>query len=372
MKKNRLYGLVALLVVVVMVFSGCEMSFDIGGDNDTTVAGDSVNHELTDGNGQDGSSSVGSNVNEAPVVTVVDVTNQQGEVVATEKVTLSKDEVQSGKDFFVKPSLESDENKNVLPSPDRLTQPNKENTTQNDKKPGNKDDVDDKNDVADNGNNNNNNNNNTNTGDKNDNTDNNTDNGGTNDNSQDVVQKNDLDIIYSKKYYIEGRIVANGNVSYYKVARDGKYYSAVTTYEGNDLGIIVGDTDVYLVAIADKTYIKVPKSMIEEEAEKDENMQGLLTGDAFDMNKKPIETTTEEADGITYTVLKYEDGSADYLNGNIIVKSVASDGSIMFYDVVTDNVSMGMFLPPAGYTEQVVNFTTSHSAECTDPGHNHG
>ncbi len=312
MKKSPITAMLVLLIVIVIAFSSCDISMDLPGKGDDIKAGETI---------------VDDEGNVIPVVTVVEVTDDKGEVVETEVVTLSSSEIQIGKDFF-----SSSSNKAEVPTgaaPERVTKPSAETTVKNEAEKGD--------------------------GDK----DNNSNNeNGSNEQNKETTQAqapvipDDLDIITSTKYTVVGRVEKDGVSTVYKVARDGNKYAAVMFIEGQEMGVIVGETDVYLVIVEEKGYITVPKSLIEQEAGDDAELQAFLSGDAFNMTKKVIGEATEEADGITYRVVKYDDGSSDYLNGKTLVKTLAKDGSVLYYDTITSEVSAGVFLPPVGYTEQ--------------------
>ncbi len=301
MKRTPIFALVVLLMVLVLAFSGCELSFDLKDkESDTTNAGDTASGTSVFDIIGVTATPIETDPNGVPMVTV-EVTNKKGEVVATEKVTLTADEIQSSKDFF-KPA----EPQTTLPTgvlPERVTEEDVETNEQT--KPQ----------VS----------------------------------TKPILS--DVDIVYSDKYTVTGRIEYNGNVELYKVARDGNKYAAIANYDGSEIGIIAGEENIYFISVAEKTYITIPKSLIEEETQNDESYKGLLTGEAFNINKTVVEETTEEDHGIKYKVIKYEDGSMDYVKGRNLIKSVSPEGAVLYYDTVSSEVSAGVFLPPVGYTE---------------------
>ena len=78
--------------------------------------------------------------------------------------------------------------------------------------------------------------------------------------------------------------------------------------------------------------------------------------------------------GVKYRVVEYDDGTRDFFNGKTLVQTESKDGSILYYDVISTNVSEGLFVPPADYTEEIptsVNSSDATSTTCTDPNHNH-
>ena len=301
MKKSPIISLFIMLLAVVFVFCSCEASIDLNKGDDTVV--------------QPGDVIVNDEGETVQVVDIIEVTNEAGEVVSTEVVTISADEMKDSDSFFKtqtatntvnkddKTNNSSDKNSsagNSLvnstdPAPDRVTEPATDNTP----------------------------------------------------------KENDLDVLKSDKYLVEGRIVdTEGNVYPYKTARYGSKYSAMTVFDGNELGLIVNDNIVYLVSPAEESYIKISKSFIEENGGDTEEMQKIFNGDGLDYNKAEVKRRNKTIDGIKYTIIEYEDGTLDYMNGSVLVKSEATDGTVLYYDKVTSNVSSGYFVPPSNYKEQ--------------------
>lgn len=308
---------IAVIIVAIVAFSfvDFETSVDIPKTSDTGEAGDNV---LSDGT----------------LVTVVEVTDKAGEVVATEKVTFSKDEVKFGQDFFAKPSEETTLPKGI--APDRLqaltTTPNNANTqTTSGKAPAtNTDKTTSANKPS------------TQTTTATSNTPVTPDN-----------EPSELDIIRSQKYYYEGRIVNdNGDISTYKIARDGAKYSAVILYNGEEVGFIINETEILVVSVAEKTYISVPISMLQSQAGTDEMLDSLLSGDAYNLNKTEVAHYTADEDGVQYNVIEYSDGSKDYVFNNLLIKTVTADNTVQYYDVITNQFPASVFFAPAGYLKQ--------------------
>ena len=101
MNKTPIITIIALLVVILIAFSGCEFEINLNGEeSNTETSVETV--VVTD---EEGSTQIETVVHyittePVPVVTIVEVTNEKGKVVETEKITLSPQEVQQGKDFF--------------------------------------------------------------------------------------------------------------------------------------------------------------------------------------------------------------------------------------------------------------------------------
>ncbi len=326
MNKTPIFTIIALLVVIVIAFTGCEFEIDLNGKENVVTSIESI--VVTD---EEGSTHIETVVHEitteeVPVVTIVEVTDEKGKVVETEKITLSPQEVQQGKDFFDSDKGEKETETEISkdPAPDRVT-----------------------------------------TAPSNDNT---------------VVQ-DDFAILNSTRYLIEGRVVTADGATYpYKMARDGSRFTFRSVYEGEEMCIIMGSKYIYLVSPESKTYVKVPKDLVEDETADTDEFDGFITGDAFNLyaNKKEVDSYTEKMYGVKYKVVEYDDGTLDYFNGKTLVQSVSPDGSILYYDVISSEVSEGLFVPPANYTEEVLTEekvselagNTSTTA-CTDPKHNH-
>lgn len=316
--KKPIIPIIAIAVIIIGIvafsFVDFETTVDIPKTSDTGEAGDNISSDGT-------------------LVTVVEVTDKEGEVVATEKVTFSQDDVKFGQDFFAKPSEET-----TLPSgllPNRLqaltTTPNVENTqTTSGKKPSsntdkttsvNKPSTQQTTSAAK--------------------------------PSTPVEAPSELDIVRSQKYYYEGRIVNNnGDISTYKIARDGVKYSAVILYNGEEVGVIINETEIIMVSVAEKTYISVPISMLQSQEGTDEMLDTLLSGEIYNLNKTEVSRYTADEDGVQYTIIEYTDGSKDYIYDNLLIKTVVSNGTVQYYDVITNQFPASVFFAPAGYQKQ--------------------
>lgn len=311
MNKTPIITIVALLTVILIAFSGCEVSVDLNKDDTTETSVETV--VVTDEEGSTHLETVIHQVTteEVPVVTVVEVTDKKGEVVATEKVTLSKEEVQAGKDFFTPTTTDKEISKE--PASERVTTPSEEETVQD-----------------------------------------------------------DIAVLNSNKYMVVGRAVSGETSFPYKIARDGNKCSMTTIYNEQEVCIIIGAEYVYYIVPESESYVKIARSLAESEASGDAQLEEVLSGNGINLyaNKTKVSTTTEKIDGIKYTLIEYDDGTVDYLNGKTLVKTTAQDGSVLYYDTITTEVSQGVFLPPAGFKEQVIDpdgtTTAADSADSSD------
>ena len=267
MKSKFIVSLSAVVLLISVLFTGCDFSIPLpGGAEDVSQI----------------------NINNA-VTRVVEVTDDSGNVVGTENVTLSDKEIQEGKDFYNK--LDD----NAL---DGISD-NRYNTA-------------------------------------------------TNTNAQ-----NEKSIFQSRNYYVIGRIVKDGKSSTYKLAQSGNKYAIMTVYNGAQIGIIIDYINIYLVQLESKSYITIPKALLSQT--EDSNVQSLLDDDLFDSDKKIVENGTTKIDGKEVSYSKYDDKSISYYKGNTILMTKNSDGTVIYYDTVTNNAPSGFFAPPAGFTAKPLN-----------------
>lgn len=267
MKSKFIVSVSAIVLLISVLFTGCDFSIPLpGGAEDVSQI----------------------NINNA-VTRVVEVTDDNGNVVGTENVTLSDKEIQEGKDFYNK--LDD----NAL---DGISD-NRYNTA-------------------------------TSTG------------------SQD-----EKSIFQSKNYYVIGRIVKDGKSSTYKLAQSGNKYAIMTVYNGHQIGIIIDYINIYLVQLENKSYITIPKAVLSQT--EDSNVQSLLEDDLLDSDKKVVENGTTKIDGKEVSYTKYDDKSISYYKGNTILMTKNSDGTVIYYDTVTNNAPSGFFAPPAGFTAKPLN-----------------
>ena len=351
---------IAVVVIAIVLFSVAdfETSVDIPKTSDTAEAGDNV-------------------ISDGTLVTVVEVTDDSGEIVATEQVTFSQDDVKFGQEFFAPPVEETTLSSGI--SADRLqainklpesnnvqvseseTVKNTEATIENSKplnqsttiassnkpgsnttttkpvshsstKPSTQNTTVSENQTVTNSN---------------------------TQTTQEVVDNvtepeiTELDIVMSTKYYFEGRIVdADGNVSVYKIARDGRKYSAVAMAEGQEMGIISNDTEILIVSVTEKTYMSIPLSFVQENSSDDEILQSFLSGDGLNSQRNEVSRYTANEDGLTYDVIEYENGSKDYMYGTLLIKTTSADGSVFYYDVITTDFPSSVFMAPVGYEKK--------------------
>lgn len=267
MKSKFIISLSATVLLISVLFTGCDFSIPLpGGAEDVSQI----------------------NINNA-VTRVVEVTDDNGNVVGTENVTLSDKEIQEGKDFYNK----LDDNALEGISDNRY-------------------------------------------------------NSATNTNSQD-----EKSIFQSRNYYVIGRIVKDGKSSTYKLAQSGNKYAIMTVYNGNQIGIIIDYINIYLVQLENKSYITIPKAVLSQT--EDSNVQSLLEDDLLDSDKKVVENGTTKIDGKEVSYSKYDDKSISYYKGNTILMTKNSDGTVIYYDRVTDSAPSGFFAPPAGFTAKPLN-----------------
>lgn len=333
MKKTPFISIFALLLVIVIAFTGCETTISLESENTTdAVTTDVITTvvEVTDGSGE-----VVATENHTVIVTnqnsekptkgnsyVVKVTDKKGQVVSTEIATLSKDEVSKGDDFFNnapitnnKPAVGTDKVTSGKTTTEK-SQINKPETNnhQNDKPASDK------------------------TTEK------------VTENTQASSEKDDEKILNSNKFVISGRIVSGGKTSPFKVAMDGQMYAMVLGFDSTNVGFIMGDATVYMLLSSEKTYLAIPQELLLEN-DTDGSMEDIINGDFGTVSKKEVGRTKEKIDGVKYTVVEYEDGTLNYFVGKTLIKTESSDGSVLYYDEISSDVSAAYFVPPADYTE---------------------
>lgn len=268
MKRKSIVLLSSIILLIAVLFTGCDFSIALPGGPEDISQVDLNNY----------------------VTRVVEVTDENGNVIGTENVTLSQDEINDGKSFYNK----LDENALGGITDNRY-------------------------------------------------------NSALNTNAQD-----DKSIFESRQYYVVGRIVKDGKTSTYKLAQSGNKYAIMTVYNGSQLGIIIDYLNIYLVQIANKSYITIPKALLAE-YEGEENFDSLLEDDLLDSDKKIVKNGTTKKDGKEVSYSKYDDGSITYYKGNTILMSENADGTIIYYDSVKNSAPSGFFAPPAGYTSKPLN-----------------
>lgn len=268
MKRKSIVLLSSIILLIAVLFTGCDFSIVLPGGPEDISQVDLNNY----------------------VTRVVEVTDENGNVIGTENVTLSQDEINDGKSFYNK----LDENALGGITDNRY-------------------------------------------------------NSALNTNAQD-----DKSIFESRQYYVVGRIVKDGKTSTYKLAQSGNKYAIMTVYNGSQLGIIIDYLNIYLVQIANKSYITIPKALLAE-YEGEENFDSLLEDDLLDSDKKIVKNGTTKKDGKEVNYSKYDDGSITYYKGNTILMSESADGTVIYYDSVKNSAPSGFFAPPAGYTSKPLN-----------------
>ena len=305
MKRILLVATALVLVVTIFTLCGCETSISL--DNTTE-------------------SSTVSTTKKVPETAVVEITSPEGIVLSTETVTMSKQDKEEEKNFF-KPIIESSVSTQV--SQDRLQQAIQNQQMQNQV-----------------------------TAPDINNTDPEEGDGNTSSkpSAPDVPYvQDDAAVLRSSQYMINIRLVdAAGVAQNYKVAKNGKNSSVSMIYNEVPMAVILGEKTWYLVSPEDKTYIVIPKEAIEEQATEDEFAQ-LILGDPFNFNQKVVSKSTVKEDGVTYNVVEYDNGNADYFVGNTIIKTTSTDNSVVYYDSVSPIAPMSLFSPPADYKETKIN-----------------
>lgn len=295
MKRILLIATSIIVASSIFVFCGCEVSVDTTGTTNagTTIAGTSAQEPTA----------------------IVEVTNEQGTVIATEAVTMSANDKEQEKDFF-RPSKSDEMSSGV--SSDRVQQAlqnagiNTTNPSSNSSSttaaPG----------------------------------------------SAAPFVQDDYLVLRSSQYMINMRVVdADGVMHNFKIAKNGKNSSVTAIFENIPMTIIMGETTWYLLTSEDKSYIEIPKNLLEQEIDSEE-ISPFLFGDPFKFGGEKISETTEVEDGITYTVFEFDSGNKEYYIGKTLIKTVSTDSSVTYFDSISAVAPLSLFSPPADYTKLVI------------------
>lgn len=317
MKKLTVSMIALVLSAIFLVLSGCEMSFDL---EPTTV----------------------------PVVTttepntaVIEVTDENGVVLETQTVTASPEAEQFVKNFFTpvtqsaaqsgdkgtaKPntSVSNDRLQQAIQQQQATTKPDSQNTTKpsdntkptsgSTNKPGNS--------------------------------------------FADSLQQDDSAVLKSSQYLVSMRSVdADGQVTTYKVARKNNRTALFYEQNGEQMGVILNNDIIYYMSIDQKMYLEIPRSMLEEQAKK-EDMDidfDMMYRDPMDVERVVKSTGTETIDGVEYSYKEYENGIKDYFVGKTLIMSKGTDGSVLYYDSLSPVAPESVFFPPAGFKKEEFN-----------------
>ena len=169
------------------------------------------------------------------------------------------------------------------------------------------------------------------------------------------AEQNDREVLNSSEFALEGRMTgADGTTYQIRMARRGNYYSALYQMNGTPVGLIIGAVNLYIVNPEEKTYFLIPKAAFADYAG-EEALDSLADIDTLEKERVVVSEKTETVDGKEMNVIRYQSGSADYYLGNSIIKTVNQDGSVLYYDSVKPEASLGLFAPPADYTMKALN-----------------
>lgn len=294
MKKIILSIIAISLASLVFVLSGCELSFNANADA-------TQSHTA-----------------------IIEITDESGNIIATESITISDDELKEGENFYEQVNTSTTAPRGV--SADRIQQglnnggnPIVTTTKANDSK-----DKTDKND------------------------------GTTSESEELPAVLDDSQILNSTQYMIIGREESDSSVVPFKLARSGEKMAMYTEYNGNQIGMIFLEDKVYILSANDKMYLEVTKEFLKENTD-DEEMLAMFSGSAFDSDAKIVKTMNQAEDGVVYDVYVYETGAKSYYLGGTIIKTVSADGGVIYYDRVSAVVPSSVFAPPVDYTRKTLD-----------------
>ncbi len=315
MKKLTISMVAIILVAAFLVLSGCEMSVAI--KEDTTKANDVV-----------------TTVPQEPATAVVEITNAEGSVVATETVTASP-EVEKEVEEIFKPA---DNTTTTVPSGvsnDRVQQAIQQNNDKNSttsttkpKKDTNK--VTDEliyEDIEE---------------------------------AEPDVQDDEA-VLASGQYYISCRIESPDLNTECKLARSNNKSATYLTYEGEDIGFVIDETNIYYININTRTCFVFLKEDAKDSIPEED--WGVISQDPLDFERVPTNIYDENINGIKYTVKEYDSGNKDYFIGKTIIKTTSNDGSVIYYDSISPVAPSSLFTPPADFTMEQMEMPESEAAE---------
>ncbi len=319
MKKITISMIALVLSSIFLVLSGCEMSFEL---EPTTVPASTTTE---------------------PNTAVIEVTDENGVVLETQTVTASPEAEQFVKDFFTpvtQPAAQSGDKGAAKPntgvSNDRLqqaiqqqqatTKPDSQGADKTTKPAGNS------------------NNKPTNGANKPGNS------------FADILQQDDSAVLKSSQYLVSCRVVsAEGDVSTFRIARKNNKSAIFFNQNDEQLGVILNSDMIYYMSIDQKVYIEIPKSMLEEQAQKENIDLDMVYQDPMNIERVLKSTGTETVDGVEYTVKEYECGNKDYFVGKTLIMTTGTDGSVLYYDSLSPVAPESVFFPPAGFTKEDLN-----------------
>ncbi len=322
MKKLTVSMIALVLSSIFLVLSGCEMSFEL---EPTTV----------------------------PVVTttepntaVIEVTDENGVVLETQTVTASPEAEQFVKDFFTpvtqsaaqsgdkgtaKPNtgVSNDRLQQAIQQQQATTKPDSQGSDKTTKPAGNSNDKPTSGATNKPGN-----------------------------SFADSLQQDDSAVLKSSQYLVSMRSVdADGQVTTYKVARKNNRTALFYEQNGEQMGVILNNDIIYYMSIDQKMYLEIPRSMLEEQAKK-EDMDidfDMMYRDPMDVERVVKSTGTETIDGVEYSYKEYENGIKDYFVGKTLIMSKGTDGSALYYDSLSPVAPESVFFPPAGFKKEEFN-----------------
>ncbi len=306
MKKIVASMVAIVLVACIITLCGCETTISF--EENTTLSGSLLT------------------TYESPTL-VVEVTDEEGSVISTETVTMSPQDKEEEKNFFV-PPVQSTVSNTV--SQDRLQQALQNQQalqTPATTKPGNQNTAPD----------------------INDNPSQKPSQSTTNAPADVPYIQDDAAVLRSNQYMMNVRLVdSQGVAQNYKIAKNGKKSSVSMVYNDIPLAVILDEEVWYLLSMNEKTYVEITKEQLQESAT-DEEFAQMIAGDPFDFNREIVSKTTVKEDGITYDVVEYDNGNKDYFVGKTIIKTTAEDNSVMYYDNVSPIAPQTLFTPPADF-----------------------
>ena len=162
-----------------------------------------------------------------------------------------------------------------------------------------------------------------------------------------VEVQDDEAVIKSGVYHIVAKADMGEGITPMEMAVKGdKIYMNVDSEQGSVAIVITSDV-AYIIMHDTKLYLELDKEFLDSQGLNVDDMLADIQYGGDD--EVPSAEYKETIDGIVYDVKEYESGRKVYLIGKTMIKSVAEDGSAIYFEDICTDVPDSLFAPPAGY-----------------------
>ncbi len=162
-----------------------------------------------------------------------------------------------------------------------------------------------------------------------------------------VEVQDDEAVIKSGVYHIVAKADMGEGITPMEMAVKGdKIYMNVDSEQGS-VAIVITSDIAYIIMHDTKLYLELDKEFLDSQGLNVDDMLADIQYGGDD--EAPSAEYKETIDGIVYDVKEYESGRKVYLIGKTMIKSVAEDGSAIYFEDICTDVPDSLFAPPAGY-----------------------